>query len=101
MIWHVFNTAFGLYGRKYSKEWDIILNKILDDGDICGKCAYTLTIKYNGKNVTIWVNNKYYEYGYQYMIDDFFVPSSMQFRPKYKTMKRLNKITQELDEVYK
>ena len=46
MIGHVFNTVLGLYGRKYSKEWDRILNNIIDEGVINEIGTCTLKIKY-------------------------------------------------------
>lgn len=61
----------------YSKEWDQILNKMLDDGcDIKNINGYTATVG----GVHLWIGNYPYSYG---------CPNNMDLRPSRKTIFRL------------
>lgn len=102
-IRHAYLIVFNGYNRKYNEEWDTALNKLLDmvednaDVDVV-LSAYTLRIgKYE-----VWISNKWYSYGYLY---NPYLNSSdretMEFRPKLKTMLRLDRIVQQIRSLHK
>jgi|GEM_PF-1416772 len=94
-IGHVFRTVLGFYQHPYSKEWDRVLNKMLDKADI-GEIDVTFgryTVQFEKDE--IWIGNKFYAYGYLYRTcakDSWSksVSDHMQFRPKMSTMLRLD-----------
>lgn len=96
---HFGNTIFFMYQRKYSKDWDIELNRVLDnlqDAEVVynelSKDYLTLTLNKNKENYTVWIGNKYYSFAYLWAKPDKWTSDQEQFRPKFSTMLRLESL---------
>ena len=109
-IGHVFRTMLRLYQMPYSKEWDTVLNELLDALEN-GKCSaevnnYCLRFKFQQQLYDVWVANRWYAYGnlYQMLKADAQrsnnISRKYQHRPKFSTMIRLNDVCRNLQSVY-
>ncbi|MBV4829263.1 hypothetical protein I2941_03585 [Escherichia coli] len=86
---HAVNTIFGFYQQPFLKEWDDMLNDILDKGLIMEVDELTIKFNYEGEIYLIWVGNRWYSYGHIYSIGDKYIKRSQEFRPRFRTMRRL------------
>ena len=109
-IGHAFRTMFGFYQMPYSKEWDAVLNELLDALEN-GKCSaevdnYCLRFKFQQQLYDVWVANRWYAYGnlYEMLKADAQrgnkISREYQYRPKFSTMIRLNDVYKNLQSVY-
>lgn len=108
-IGHVFRTMFGFYQMQYSKEWDTLLNELLDALEN-GKCSAeihncVLQINYEKQIYDVWVANRWYAYGNLYAEQkanvrlSLGIPDEYQYRPKFSTMIRLNDVVTNLENI--
>ena len=94
----------------YSKEWDTILNELLDALEK-GKASaeirnYCLRFSFEKEVCEVWVANRWYAYGNLcakqkanvHWNND--IPHEYQYRPKFSTMIRLNDVCRNLESVY-
>lgn len=95
---HVFNTIFRLYQQPFLKEWDDMLNDILDKGLIMEVNELTIKFNYEGEIYLIWVGNRWYAYGYIHLIGDEYIKRNQKFRPRFRTMRRLHNLHMNLFE---
>lgn len=91
---HIFCTVCGYYQHAYAREWDALLNQLLDEGCVVGADAYTLTLRHEGTYYTVWTNNWMYGFGHLYrMGEDRYrmirIPDEDWRRPRFRTMLRL------------
>ncbi|CAI6187784.1 hypothetical protein I6N29_00390 [Escherichia coli] len=86
---HAVNTLFGFYQQPFLKEWDEMLNDIIDKGLIVEIDDLTIKFNYEGKEYVIWVGNRWYAYGHIYSIGDKYIKRDQEFRPRFRTMRRL------------
>lgn len=86
---HAVNTLFGFYQQPFLKEWDEMLNDIIDEGVIVDVDELTITFNYEGKEYEIWVGNRWHSYGHIYSIGSKHIKRSQEFRPRFRTMRRL------------
>ena len=109
-IGHVFRTVFQLYQMPYSKEWDAVLNELLDALEK-GKASaeiknYCICFKFEKEVYEVWVANRWYAYGNLYAEQkanvrlSFGIPRECQSRPKFSTMIRLNDVCKNLESVH-
>lgn len=109
-IGHVFRTMFGFYQMQYSKEWDTLLNELLDALEN-GKCSAeihdcVLQINCEKQIYDVWVANRWYAYGNLYAKHEVDVhwgngiPDEYQCRPKFSTMIRLNDVCRNLESIH-
>ena len=109
-IGHVFRTVFQLYQSPYSKEWDTVLNELLDSLEN-GKCSaeiinYCICFKFEKEVYEVWVGNRWYAYGNLYAKQkanvswSFGIPREYQYRPKFSTMIRLNDVCRNLESIH-
>ena len=109
-IGHVFRTMFGVYQRSYSKEWDTVLNELLDalekgkaSAEIRNHC---LRFSFEKEAYEVWVDNRWYAYGNLYAKQKANVGWSSnilreyQYRPKFSTMIRLNDVCRNLESIH-
>lgn len=92
---HFVNTVLGMYQRNYSEDWDKELNNLLDSFEeaklnlyVTDSSFYTIELSKEGVVTPVWVANKYYCYSHKY-IEDNYLNKENEFRPKFKTMLRL------------
>ena len=108
-IGHAFRTVFRFHQMPYSKEWDTVLNELLDALEN-GKCSaevdnYCLRFKFQQQLYDVWVANRWYAYGNLYAEQNanvrlsFGIPREYQYRPKFSTMIRLNDVCENLESV--
>ena len=108
-IGHAFRTMLRLYQMPYSKEWDTVLNELLDSLEN-GKCSaeiknYCICFKFEKEIYEVWVANRWYAYGNLYAEQkanvrlSFGIPREYQYRPKFSTMIRLNDVCENLESV--
>ena len=97
MIVHIMNTVFGLYSKSYNEQWDVILNELLDSIKSLEEVILENRTVLIG-SYEVWISNKYHSYGYAWSINGEWTPRTLQFRPKFSTMKRLDKIVSKLKE---
>ena len=108
-IGHVFRTILRLYQMPYSKEWDIVLNELLDTLEK-GKASAEmhnccLRFSFEKEAYEVWVDNRWYAYGNLYAKQKANVGWSSnilreyQYRPKFSTMIRLNDVCENLESV--
>lgn len=106
---HSFRTVFRLYQIPYSKEWDTVLNELLDALEK-GKASaeirsYCLRFSFEKEVYEVWVANRWYAYGNLYAKQKANVswsndiPREYQYRPKFSTMIRLNDVVTNLENV--
>ncbi|MCX8457452.1 hypothetical protein OTG61_02990 [Escherichia coli] len=95
---HAANTIFGMYQQPFLKEWDDMLNDILDKGLIMDVDELTIKFNYEGEIYLIWVGNRWYSYGHIYSIGDKYIKRSHEFRPRFRTMRRLHDLHMKLFE---
>lgn len=95
---HAVNTLSGRYQRPFLKEWDEMLNDIIDKGLIMEVDDFTIKFNYDGKEYQIWVGNRWYSYGYIYSIGGKYTKRNRQFRPRFRTMRRLHDLHMKLFE---
>ena len=81
---------FGLYGRKFDKEWSDYLIEVIENHDEAKEEGGTTIFKINKIKVEVWTSNKFYAYGHAYRLNDKRVEDSCQFRPSLKAMKKLH-----------
>ncbi|CQH41780.1 MULTISPECIES: hypothetical protein [Yersinia] len=93
---HIGNTIFGHYQNDFCPQWDEILNRILDSGELVECRGGVISFKFEGKEIDIWANNKWYSYGNVWRIDGVLIEQPLQKRPRFKTMQRLNNLHTEL-----
>ena len=86
---HAANTIFGMYQQPFLKEWDDMLNDIIDKGLIVEVGELTIKFNYEGKEYEIWVGNRWYSYAHIYSIGGKYIKRSQEFRPRFRTMRRL------------
>ena len=86
---HVFNLIFGLYGRKFDKEWSDYLIEVIENHDEVKAIEHAITFKLNKIEIEVWTSNKFYAYGHAYRLNDKLVEDNCQFRPSLKAMKKL------------
>lgn len=108
-IGHVFRTVFRFYQMPYSKEWDTVLNELLDALEK-GKASaeirsYCLRFSFEKEVYEVWVANRWYAYGNLYAKHKANVhwsndiPCEYHYRPKFSTMIRLNDVVTNLENV--
>ena len=109
-IGHAFRTVFRAYQMSYSKEWDTVLNELLDSLEN-GKCSaeiknYCICFKFEKEVYEVWVANRWYAYGNLrskqkanvHWSND--IPREYQCRPKFSTMIRLNDVCKNLESAH-
>ncbi len=109
-IGHAFRTVFGIYQRQYSKEWDTVLNELLDSLEN-GKASaemrgdHCLRFSFEKETYEVWVANRWYAYGNLYAkrkanVDcSNYIPYEYQYRPNFSTMIRLNDVVTNLENI--
>lgn len=108
-IGHAFRTMLRLYQMPYSKEWDTVLNELLDTLEN-GKCSaeiknYCICFKFEKEVYEVWVANRWYAYGNLYAKHEVDVHwgigmrAEYQYRPKFSTMIRLNDVVTNLENI--
>ncbi len=109
-IGHVFRTVFQLYQCPYSKEWDTLLNELLDALEK-GKASvemhhHCLRFSFEKEAYDVWVANRWYAYGNLYAEQkanvrlSFGIPDECRYRPKFSTMIRLNDVCRNLESIH-
>ncbi len=93
---HIGNTIFGHYQHDFCPQWDEILNRIIDSGELVGCRDGLVSFKFEGKYIDIWANNKWYSYGNVWRINGVVIEKPLQKRPRFKTMQKLNNLHTEL-----
>ena len=109
-IGHALRTVFQLYQSPYSKEWDTLLNELLDaleKGKASGEMHHhCLRFSFEKEAYDVWVANRWYAYGNLYTeqkanvrlsVD---IPDECQYRPKFSTMIRLNDVCRNLESIH-
>ena len=109
-IGHALRTVFQLYQKPYSKEWDTVLNELLDSLEN-GKCSaeiknYCIGFKFEKEVYEVWVANRWYAYGHLYAKQKANVGwggnilHEYRYRPRFSTMIRLNDVCRNLENVH-
>lgn len=81
--WWRFLPAYWFQNRPTDREWDALLNHLLDRYEIkCGDCVAEVG------PITVWVENWPYAYGYAYP------PQGFAWLPMVRTRKRLRRLLQ-------
>lgn len=93
-VMHAAYILFGLYNYPFSAQWDVALVKILDAGKLLMFDEYVADFEYDNRTVTVWVGNKWCAYGKLHRVDGESIHHSTQYRPKLKTMHRLDFLLQ-------
>lgn len=95
-IGHACRTVLRMYQYPYSHEWDVQLNKLLDEGVVAHTDEYTLTLYYKCFHYVIWTANRWCSFGHIYEVSegdaleaDTTVPQADWRRPRFRTMQRL------------
>ena len=108
-IGHVFRIVFLLYQYPYSKEWDTVLNELLDALEK-GKASvemhhHCLRFSFEKEAYDVWVANRWYAYGNLYaerkanVCLRLSIPDECRYRPKFSTMIRLNDVYRNLEHI--
>ena len=99
MLGHIFRTIFGFYQNEYNEIWDKQLNDLISDAENGALSEsevvfddYTINL---GSH-SVWIENKWYAYGSLRSVNGDQIPDNIEFRPKWKTMKRLDKLVKQV-----
>ena len=87
---HVINLIFGLYGRKFDKEWSDYLIEAIENHDEAKVLEHTIIFKFNRVKIEVWTSNKFHSCGQAYILNDKMVEDNCQFRPSLKAMEKLH-----------
>ena len=85
-------AVFGLFGRKYSKEWDCKLESLIDSAIVSQIGDHTITFDVGSDGcelIDVWVANKFYAYGHQWFSG---CDGGNSFRPSFRVAKKLYKL---------
>lgn len=94
-VGHILRTLTRFYQRPFNKEWDILLNKILDNDSELKVGKHTAEYEFEGIVYSIWISNRWYAYAHLNAFNGDTVGSCLEFRPKFKTMLRLYDVTKQ------
>ncbi len=89
-------AAFGLFGRKYNKEWDCKLESLIDTANVSQIDDHVITFDVSGDGcelVDVWIANKFYAYGHQWFSG---CNHKNTFRPSFRVAKKLRKLEMEI-----
>ncbi|WP_414454355.1 hypothetical protein [Enterobacter roggenkampii] len=89
IISHIGNTIFGMYQRQFSNDWDVRLDEAITHGEVIKAGEHTIEIMHGNDLLSIWIENRWYAFGHLFYANGKFVERNIQFRPRFKTMKRL------------
>ncbi|ENQ0912862.1 hypothetical protein ACENW9_000836 [Escherichia coli] len=95
---HVANTVTAMYQQPFLKEWDDLLNKIIDEGLVVEVTELTIKFNYEGEEWEVWVGNRWYAYAHLWRKGDRLIQSNEEFRPRFRTMRRLRDLHLKLHE---
>lgn len=93
---HVINLITFMYSRKFNSDWDARLSDILNNYKNVEFDDHTLTFTYGDFRISVWTSNRWYSYGHVYEINNIRVPRGLEYRLRFKTMRRLNDLRQSL-----
>ncbi|RTP91510.1 hypothetical protein [Enterobacter asburiae] len=88
---HIGNTLFGMYQHPFSKDWDQILNQLLDEGECLFVEEYTAAFWLDGDVYRVWLKNHRFGYANLYQFNENPLPSVAHVRPRFRTMRRLHR----------
>ena len=92
---HCLHTVFGLYLYPFSEEWDIRLNRYLDEGRITGASRHTTRIHCGDMAVEVWTDTDRFTSGHLFREGpaEWDLLTSVHpdrwFRPRFRTLLRL------------
>ena len=98
---HIVNTILGMYFYKFSDEWDKLLSALLDDEEnwlSVGGGSCVLQIATEEHVLSVWVENRWYSFGYLCELDGQYMDRQYAARPRFRTMRRLHDIAQRYQE---
>lgn len=95
---HILRLIFGMHHQPFCPEWDSLLKKIINSGDVIGHDKYSIIFRYEGRTYEIWVANAFYSYGHIYRLNEKTVPGDFLRRPSLKVMIMLNELRNRLAE---
>lgn len=87
----IFMRMTGFKAHPYDKRWDILVNKILDDGEFISMGKYNAAYIYQGGEYHIWMCNGLFAIGSSTMINGEYVDFEMQRLPSIRTTYRIYK----------
>lgn len=93
---HIANTLF-TYQEQFYAPWDNLLCRLLDEGKIVGINPHTVSFSFEGRLYGVWISNRWYSYAHLYALNEKPVAREIQFRPRFKTMRRLHALTSEIN----
>lgn len=99
----LFATWFGvLFQKKFSEEWDNKVSQLITKGEFVSffksnynYYTYSVNVKLDGTLYEVWLANQWHCYGYNYAETNY----NEQFRPSIKTMIKLEKWVNELQQM--
>lgn len=93
MFYELIDALFGRkkfsYQRSYNRDWDAVLNRIIEEGEFIEEKHYEVRFVFDGDEYAIWSGNYPYCFGHANQINGESVPFTLQFRPKNSTMEKL------------
>jgi hypothetical protein len=92
---HILRALTRFYQRPFNKDWDTLLNEILDNNTELKVGKYTAEYKFEGCTYSIWISNRWYAYAHLNAVNGNTLYSCLEFRPKFKTMLRLFELTKQ------
>ncbi|MGI1757564.1 hypothetical protein [Serratia marcescens] len=93
---HIANTPFA-YHRRFYAPWDDLLCRLLEEGKIVEIKPCTVSFHLDGQLYEVWIANRWYAYAYLCAINKTSVEREIQFRPRFKTMRRLHALVSTLE----
>lgn len=95
---HALRTFNGMYQRRYSAQWDRLLNQLLDEGALLDWDAHCATFDYQDAEYRVWIANRWYAYGHLDSYNGEPLPRKLQWRPRFRTMLRLHAVSSQITE---
>lgn len=89
ILCHIANTIFGMYQRPFSRDWDSRLDDAITHGEVIRAGEHTLEIIHGDNLLSVWVSNRWYSFGHLWYANGKPVNGDIQFRLRFKTMRRL------------
>lgn len=85
------------YQQRYSSSWDKELCRLIGSDPNPEVSRYTITFKVEGKRYEVWIENRYYSYGYLIRVNGRESPEKLRVRPSFNTMRSLARLERDIN----
>ena len=89
-FFHAFRSFYFGYNHPFSANWDGQLDRILKHGELISVGTCTASFSLDGEVFEVWISNRWYGYATLHRQNDKDIPSRLEARPRFRTMRQLH-----------